>query len=325
VPGTSFTQMELNFSLFFGLAIQLYESTLVSGQTPYDRWAAGDNSALTPVQKLGLKVFYGFGVNATPRITDGLCAACHIGPEFTGASSRLRACPPAGLGESIERMAMGAGVPAIYDAGFYNIGVRATNEDLGVGAVGATGKPLSFSRQITTFDVVDSFCFVPALFAVGPGLPPRPGERVAVDGAFKTPTLRNVALTAPYFHNGGRKSLEEVVDFYDAGGRGDLGFALENIDNLDFAIIPRGFSAEEEAALIDFLRNALVDDRVRHERAPFDHPQLFIPNGHPNDEHVVIPSASRPLEAMDAFVEIPAVGAGGRTPPPNFLDLPQSF
>jgi hypothetical protein len=220
---------------------------------------------------------------------------------------------------------MGAGTPAIYDAGFYNIGVRATDEDLGVGAVGATGKPLSFSRQITTFDVVDSFCLAPLLFAVGPGVPPLPGERVAVDGAFKTPNLRNVALTAPYFHNGGRKSLEEVVAFYDAGGRGDFGFAVENIANLDFAILPRGFSAEEEAALIDFLRNALVDERVRHERAPFDHPQLFVPNGHPNDQHSVIPSASRPLEAMDMFVEIPAVGAGGRTPPPNFLDMPQGF
>jgi hypothetical protein len=64
---------------------------------------------------------------------------------------------------------------------------------------------------------------------------------------------------------------------------------------------------------------------VRHEQAPFDHPQLFIPNGHPNDQHSVIPSASRPLEAMDMFVEIPAVGAGGRTPPPNFLDIPQGF
>ena len=48
--------------------------------------------------------------------------------------------------------------------------------------------------------------------------------RVAVDGAFKTPTVRNVGLTAPYFHNGGYKNLEELVEFYNRGGnrRGDF-------------------------------------------------------------------------------------------------------
>jgi|KBSSwiStaDraftv2_1062776.scaffolds.fasta_scaffold2062847_1 cytochrome c peroxidase len=37
-------------------------------------------------------------------------------------------------------------------------------------------------------------------------------------GAFKVPTLRNIALTAPYMHNGAFKTLEKVVDFYDGGG-----------------------------------------------------------------------------------------------------------
>lgn len=46
--------------------------------------------------------------------------------------------------------------------------------------------------------------------------------------AFKTPTLRNIALTAPYMHNGVYKTLEEVVDFYNEGGGNGLGFHLEN-------------------------------------------------------------------------------------------------
>jgi cytochrome c peroxidase len=48
-------------------------------------------------------------------------------------------------------------------------------------------------------------------------------ERDAVDGAFKTSTLRNVELTGPYFHNGGQATLEQVVQFYNRGGdRKDL-------------------------------------------------------------------------------------------------------
>ena len=43
-------------------------------------------------------------------------------------------------------------------------------------------------------------------------------QRIAVNGAFKTPILRNIALTPPYFHNGGQASLAQVVAFYNRGG-----------------------------------------------------------------------------------------------------------
>lgn len=46
--------------------------------------------------------------------------------------------------------------------------------------------------------------------------------------SFKTPTLRNSALTAPYMHNGVYKTLEEVIDFYNEGGGNGLGFNLAN-------------------------------------------------------------------------------------------------
>jgi len=46
--------------------------------------------------------------------------------------------------------------------------------------------------------------------------------------AFKTPTLRNIALTAPYMHNGVYKTLEEVIDFYNRGGGRGLGLPVPN-------------------------------------------------------------------------------------------------
>ncbi|WP_051718699.1 cytochrome-c peroxidase [Hymenobacter sp. IS2118] len=74
------------------------------------------------------------------------------------------------------------------------------------------------------------------------GVPTRPGSRqldpdpgryaltklAPLRNAFKTPTLRNVALTAPYMHNGQYRTLEEVIDFYNQGGGLGLGIAVEN-------------------------------------------------------------------------------------------------
>ena len=65
-------------------------------------------------------------------------------------------------------------------------------------------------------------------------------------GAFKTPTLREVARTAPYMHDGSLATLEEVIDFYSNGGRANL--------NLDPEIRPLELSAKEKEALAAFLR-----------------------------------------------------------------------
>jgi cytochrome c peroxidase len=46
--------------------------------------------------------------------------------------------------------------------------------------------------------------------------------------AFKTPTLRNIALTAPYMHNGAYKTLEQVMELYNNGGAAGMGLSLEN-------------------------------------------------------------------------------------------------
>jgi cytochrome c peroxidase len=108
-------------------------------------------------------------------------------------------------------MIMGDGQPAVYDNGFYNIGVRPTFEDLGVGGNDPFGNPLSETRvaQLGRFN---------ALLGDEPNVAVAPGDWTAVDGAFKTPGLRNVELTAPCFHNGGQLTLRQVVDFYNRGG-----------------------------------------------------------------------------------------------------------
>jgi cytochrome c peroxidase len=145
------------------------------------------------------------------------------------------------------------------DQGFHNLGVRPTEEDLGRAALGPGGAPFSVSGS--SFD----------------------------RGAFKTPGLRNVKLTAPYFHNGGKATLEEVVDFYSH--RGDFANPELSDELHEFSL-----SAEEKANLVDFLANALTDCRVEKRRAPFDHPALPVPN--------------RPAA-------LPATGANGTGPCPS--------
>ncbi|HET9650692.1 MAG TPA: cytochrome c peroxidase [Usitatibacter sp.] len=287
-----YTLMEFNFSLFWGLAIQMYESTLVSDDTPFDRFMEGNFLALTDQEQFGLQLFRG----------KGKCNNCHGGAELTNASvsnvTRQR----------LERMLMGDGHNAVYDNGFYNIGVRPTAEDVGVGGSDPFGAPLSEARMAQLGRFSD-----PTLLA-----PVTPDTRVVADGAFKTPGLRNVALTAPYDHNGGQLTLRQVVEFYARGGD----FHEANIDNLDPDMdgILGGMTQFETDALVAFLE-ALTDERVRYQAAPFDHPQLFVPNGHPGNEDVVTDDGTG--KATDQLIEIPMSGARGLpAPAPNFLDPP---
>src|SRR5262249_49180495 len=73
-------------------------------------------------------------------------------------------------------------------------------------------------------------------------------------GAFKTPSLREVARTPPYMHDGSLKSLEEVIDFYDKGGKKNPA--------LDPEIHELQLTAEEKTALLAFLKalNGTVRD-----------------------------------------------------------------
>ena len=71
-------------------------------------------------------------------------------------------------------------------------------------------------------------------------------------GAFKTPTLRNIALTAPYLHDGSLKTLEEVIQFYNNGGREKETDPVPEL--LSGGIRPLNLSKEQEADLVEFLK-----------------------------------------------------------------------
>lgn len=150
-------------------AIASFERTIVSTDSPFDRWARGDQKAVTADVKRGFAVFEG----------KGNCTACHQGFNFT-------------------------------DYGFHNIGVKDVGDKPDEGRYTQRKLP-------------------------------------SLKGAFKTPTLRDVALTAPYMRNGLYKTLEEVVDHYDRGG--DLK------ENLSANIKPLNLDPQEKADLVAFMKS----------------------------------------------------------------------
>jgi len=73
--------------------------------------------------------------------------------------------------------------------------------------------------------------------------------------------------------------------------------------------------------MVAFLKS-LTDERVRLQQAPFDHPQLFVPNGQVGSQVAVTEDSAHPGQAVDEILEIPAVGKNGGPPLPNFLQSP---
>jgi cytochrome c peroxidase len=301
--------LEYNFALYFGLSVQLYEMTLVSDQAPVDRFFEGHTNALTAKERRGMEVFTG----------EAACAACHSGAEFTDNSRRILfgavvdgVQQPA---ELVERMFNGECEVVAYDQGVYNLGVRPTEEDLGMGSNDPFGNPLAFVKLLTLpanqIPAQELLTFpLPNIASPPIGI----GERTVTDGTFKVPSLRNLELTAPYFHNGGQRTIRQVVEFYNRGGD----FREHNVWNIDFEVGKLNLTEQEIDDLVAFLGRPLTDPRVVQQRAPFDHPQLFVANGH----HM---RGNRPRVtdegiARDILLEIPAVGRHGGPPLPGFLE-----
>jgi cytochrome c peroxidase len=122
-------------------------------------------------------------------------------------------------------------------------------------------------------------------------------------GAFRTPTLRNVELTAPYMHNGRFMNLEDVIEFYAHEDPNHF-IPRDLVLNPDKhpEIVPLDFGPYDQAALHFFLI-CLTDDRVRRESAPFDHPSLELVNGY---------SEVEPQPKEQTF-HLEAVGNSGRS------------
>ena len=123
------------------------------------------------------------------------------------------------------------GAPVATRLVFHNIGIRPPAEDPG--------------RQVVTTVAADT-------------------------GKFRVASLRNVALTAPYFHNGSASNLRTVLDFYNRGGD----FHSNQAANLT----PRNYSVSDKEAIIALLET-LTDPRVAAGVQPFDRPTLGSQNG----------------------------------------------
>ncbi len=343
---TRYTQMEANFSLFFGLALQLYQDTLVSDETPFDRPRLPGPMPQRPrgfndQQQRGLEVFM-----------DTHCFLCHGGPTLSNAAHPKILFPTSTLSprlvnrRTLNGAFSGSGVIfGLFDEGFFNTSVSPTSHDRGLGGTDPFGNPLSLSRQylnrlgdgkpmpdpvtVNSCQMDNSFSqsFLVSELIDDPYITGSCGSRVhaakiprpsvlqaelqkfeqgrlmtAVDGAFKSPSLRNVELTGPYMHDGSLLTLEQVVDFYARGGN------FNNPQHFATTVFPQDISDSDKAALVVFLKS-LTDERVRWERAPFDHPELRIPHGH----NTRATNANSRL-ARDRFMTIPAVGKDGRDP-----------
>lgn len=149
-------------------AIAAFERTVLSGNSKYDRYQAGDNKALNEAEVRGMELFNG----------KARCATCHSGVNFT-------------------------------DERYHNIGVGMTAAEPDIG------------RENVTKDAADK-------------------------GAFKTPTVRDIAATGPYMHNGQEKTLEEVVAYYRKGGYPNA--------NLDPLMEPLNLTDTEQADVVSFMK-----------------------------------------------------------------------
>ena len=176
-----YTQMEANFSLYWGISMLMYQRTLVSDDTPVDRFLAGNTTALNADQQTGLSIF------------QRGCNICHSGPETTAAALG-EIVQADGTQKPVQIMLRGQNFdrPTFYDRGYYNTGVRKTTNDLGSGRKDEKGF-FSMTLRAKAGQNIDQARFDAPIQA----LP------VAIDGTFKTPGLRNVELTGPFMHNGG--------------------------------------------------------------------------------------------------------------------------
>lgn len=189
-------------------AIASFERTIVSGNSPFDRYYFGaDKQAMTPPQVRGFQVFLG----------QGRCVSCHTVEQdhalFTDnrfhnigvGMNRIQQDTPRLAGEFLKAKAQGADVDK---------------------AVLSDPKTSELGR----FAVTDRFDDM---------------------GSFKTPTLRNIAMTAPYMHDGNLKTLKEVVVHYNNGGVTRKGDRVN--DFLSGGIRPLNLSEQQISDLVSFM------------------------------------------------------------------------
>lgn len=195
-----------------GVAIATYLRTLVSGNSPFDRWRFGDEKgAMNAAATRGFELFTGRAG----------CASCHVVDE-NHALFTDNELHNTGIGW---RHSMGKGP---------------TQQFLDLGG----GIRIEIDREALAGTAERSYNDL-GLYEASQD----PADR----WKFRTPGLRNVAVTAPYMHDGSLSTLEAVVDYYDQGG-------FEHPEQ-DERIKPLGLTEGERADLVAFLR-ALTGDNL---------------------------------------------------------------
>lgn len=198
----------------FAKAIEAFEMTIISGDSPFDRWYfKGEKDALTPAQKRGFALFIG----------KGRCVECHTISQ-TYALFTNNKFHNLGIGwKKIKD-----DLPNILKK-FNAQRNKAQNKELAEDEAALMNKKFSeLGRYVVSGEVDDI-------------------------GAFKTPTLRNVELTFPYMHDGSLQTLEEVIIWYNNGGR--LTPQDPRSPFIDGGIRELNLSAQEIEDLAEFLRS----------------------------------------------------------------------
>ncbi|MEP7337361.1 MAG: cytochrome c peroxidase [Acidobacteriota bacterium] len=186
-----------------GHALAAYERTLVAGDSPFDRFIAGNQTAIGNEAKRGFALFRG----------KARCSRCHT---FSDA------------------------MPFFTDFSYHNTGVAANHPNFDKLAREA------FAIAGTDRDktVIDRLAQQNGGQELGRILI---SYQVFDIGAYRTQSLRNVALTAPYFHDGSARRLADVVRFYNEGGKANL--------NREWELAPLSLTADEQSDLVAFLES----------------------------------------------------------------------
>jgi cytochrome c peroxidase len=211
----------------WGKALAAFERGLRSRNSAFDRWVAGGprSTLISPAARRGARLFVG----------KASCIDCHSGPLLTDEGFHDVAVPQAG--PSVPTVAdCTAGSACDCVAGKNCLPWGAYNGQLWIRDVGPRWQP-----------IIDAWNDDPATR----GLPPAaPVLDPALQGAWRTPSLRDVALTAPYMHDGLYETLEDVVRHYDTGALGEAAIAVGTPAP---DIKPLGLTDDEVADLVEFL------------------------------------------------------------------------
>lgn len=168
-----------------------------------------------------------------------LSESAQRGWELWNGKARCNTCHP-----------FGNATPNFSDNKFHNIGVAAKARDFA-----------SLARKAATAGSPDELAFSPDFTELGRFVATKQPKDI---GAFKTPGLRDIALSAPYMHDGSEATLEDVVAFYDKGG--------EPNPYLDGGIVPLKLTDQEKKDLVAFMESLTGQGAGAPDRAELRDP-----------------------------------------------------